>query len=133
VNLNYFYDVYTEADHISVATYSLGKAFDNVFKMFKPISPSEYKTQILTSTEPVFDYLSNKYDTIEKLFGFQKIVDLNDIMAIYAVTRKKEDFESLKILSDLCKKEYPKTMLGFYFECEYYEHIGNPEKALRTF
>jgi hypothetical protein len=133
VNLNYFYEVYTEADHISVATYSLGKAFDNVFKMFKPISPNEYKTQILTSTEPVFDYLSNKYDTIEKLFGFQKNADLNDIMAIYAATRKKEDFESLKMLSDLCKKEYPKTMLGFYFEGEYYEHIGDPKKALRTF
>jgi hypothetical protein len=37
------------------------------------------------------------------------------------------------MLSDLCKKEYPKTMLGFYFEGEYYEHIGDPKKALRTF
>tara|TARA_R110000868_G_scaffold124959_3_gene330048 strand:+ start:11657 stop:12799 length:1143 start_codon:yes stop_codon:yes gene_type:complete len=131
--LHYFYDAYNEADHISVATYGIGKAFDNVFTMFKPISPTEYKTQILTSEEPVFDYLSNKYDMIEKLFGFRKNVDLNDIMAIYAASRKKEDFESLKPLSDLCKKEYPETMLGFYFEGEYFEQIGEPKKALRTF
>ncbi|MCR1025521.1 esterase family protein [Cellulophaga baltica] len=132
-NLHYFYDEYKDADHISVATYSIGKAFDDVFTMFKPISPTEYKTQILTSEEPVFDYLSNKYEMIEKLFGFRKSVDLNDIMAIYAASRKKEDFKSLKPLADLCKKEYPETMLGFYFEGEYLEQMGEPKKALRTF
>ena len=82
---------------------------------------------------PVFQYLEKKYGTIEELFGFKRNVSLNDIMAIYAGTRKKEDFESLKLLSDLCKKEYPDTMMGFYFEGEYYEHMGEAKKALRTF
>ncbi|QWX83348.1 esterase [Cellulophaga sp. HaHaR_3_176] len=132
-SLHYFFDEYESADHLSVVTYGIGKAFDNVFNMFKPISTEEYKTQILTSQEPVIDYLTTKYDMIEKLFGFRKNVHLNDIMAIYAATRKKEEFESLKPLSDLCKKEYPETMLGFYFEGEYYEQIGEPKKALRTF
>jgi hypothetical protein len=77
--------------------------------------------------------LENKYKNIENLFGVKKPVDLNDVMAIYAGTRKKEDFESLKPLSDLCKVEFPGTMLGFYFEGEYYEQLGEPKKALRTF
>ena len=132
-SLHYFFDEYKNADHISVATYGIGKAFDNIFGMFKPISPKEYKTQILTSEAPVFDYLQNKYQGIIDLFGFSKPVELNDIMAIYAASRKKEDFESLKPLSDLCKKEYPETMLGFYFEGEYYEQLGEPKKALKTF
>lgn len=132
-SLHYFFDEYKNADHISVATYGIGKAFDNIFGMFKPISPKEYKTQILTSEAPVFDYLQNKYQGIIDLFGFSKPVELNDIMAIYAASRKKEDFESLKHLSDLCKKEYPETMLGFYFEGEYYEQLGEPKKALKTF
>ncbi len=132
-NLHYFFDRYEDADHISVATYGLGKAFDNIFSMFKPISPAEYKTQILTSEEPVFNYLENKYKGIENLFGFSKPVALNDIMAIYAAARKKEEFASLKPLSDLCKKQYPKTMLGFYFEAEYYEQMGEPKKALKTY
>lgn len=131
--LHYFFDEYPGADHISVATYGIGKAFDNIFGMFKPISPKEYKTQILTSEEPVFDYLKNKYQGIIDLFGFSKPVELNDIMAIYAAARKKEDFESLKPLSDLCKAEYKETMLGFYFEGEYYEQMGEPKKALKTF
>jgi hypothetical protein len=54
-------------------------------------------------------------------------------MAIYAATRKKEDLESLKSLSELCKREYPDTMMGFYFEGEYYEQLGEPKKALKTF
>ena len=70
---------------------------------------------------------------IEKQLGLRKAVELNDIMAIYAASLKKDDFESLKPLSDLCKREYPDSMLGFYFEGEYYEEIGEPKKALRTF
>lgn len=132
-SLHYYFDEYSGADHISIATYGIGKAFDNIFGMFKPISPKEYKTQMLTSDEPVFDYLTAKYKTIEDLFGFKKDVDLNDLMAVYAGIRKKEDFDSLKPLSDLCKREFPATMLGFYFEGEYYEQMGEPKKALRTF
>ncbi|MFS4492476.1 alpha/beta hydrolase [Maribacter sp. 2308TA10-17] len=132
-SLHYFFDEYPDADHISIATYGIGKAFDNIFGMFKPISPKEYKNEILTSEEPVFEYLENKYKTIEDLFGISKTVDLNDVMAIYAATRKKDDFESLKPLSDLCKLEFPGTMLGFYFEGEYLELAGEPKKALKTF
>lgn len=132
-SLHYFFDEYPNADHISIAAYGIGKAFDNIFGMFKPISPKEYKTQILTSEEPVYNYLENKYKSIEDLFGITKTVDLNDIMAIYAASRKKEDFESLKPLSDLCKREYADTMLGFFFEGEYYEQMGEPKKALKTF
>lgn len=132
-SLDYYYDEYAEANDISVVTYGIGKAWDRTFRMFKPISPKEYKQEILTSDEPVFNYLSDKYSTIESLFGFKKQVELNDIMAIYAGCRKKDDFESLKPLSDLCKQEFPNTMLGFYFEGEYYEELGEPKKALRTF
>ena len=131
--LHYFFDIYEDADHISVATYGIGKAFDNIFGMFKPISPEEYRTQILTSDAPVFNYLEGKYKGIEDLFGFSKPVALNDIMAIYAASRKKEDFDSLKPLSDLCKKQFPDTMLGFYFEGEYYEQMGEPKKAMKSF
>ena len=132
-NIQYFFDEYAEANEVSVATYGIGKAWDRTFQMFKPISPKEYKQNILTSEEPVYTYLETKYNMIEDLFGFRKSVELNDIMAIYAGCKKKDDFESLKPLSDLCKKEFPTTMLGFYFEGEYYEELGEAKKALRTF
>jgi len=131
-SFHYYYDEY-ETDHTSIAAYGLGKAFEDVFEIFKPISPKEYKQKIIASDKPVFDYLKNKYILIEETFGFTKKVDLNDIMAIYAASKKKEEPESLKELSDLCKKEFPETMLGFYFEGEYLEETGEPKKALRTF
>lgn len=132
-NIHYYYDEHKEANEVSVATYGIGKAWERTFEIFKPITPEQYQKEILTSDEPVFNYLQNKYDMIESLFGFRKPVVLNDIMAIYAGCRKKEDTNSLKPLSDLCKEQYPTTMLGFYFEGEYYEQLGEPKKALRTF
>lgn len=131
--LYYYYDRYDAANDISVATYGIGKAWDRTFEMFKPISPKEYREKLLPSDEPVFSYLETKYEMIYTLFGFRKSLELNDIMAVYAGIRKKQDYASLKPLSDLCKQEYPETMLGFYFEGEYYEQMGEPKKALRTF
>jgi len=130
---NYHLDTYDDADEVTIAARGISRAWERTFAVFKPISPEEYRKNILTSEDPVFDYLANKYNTIEMLFGYRKPVELNDIMAIYAGCRKKDDFESLKPLSDLCKKEFPETMMGFYFEGEYYEEIGEPKKALRTF
>ena len=132
-SLHYFFDEYDDADHVSIATYGISKAFDNVFRMFRPISPKEYKTEILTSDAPVFQYLEERYDRIEKLLGYRKQVELNDIMAIYAGCLKKDDFESLKPLAEVCKEQYPDTMMGFYFEGEYYEELGEPKKAFKTF
>ncbi|TAI47853.1 alpha/beta hydrolase [Flagellimonas allohymeniacidonis] len=132
-SLHYFFEEYEDADHLSIVTYGIGKAFDNNFKVFRPISPKEYKTEILTSNEPVYQYLENRYAQIEKILGYRKPVELNDIMAIYAGCLKKDDFESLKPLAELCKKEFPETMMGFYFEGEYYEELGEPKKAFKTF
>ncbi len=130
---NYHFDEYPTANEVSIVTYGIGKAWGSMFEMFKPISPKEYKENILTSEEPAYKYLEDKYNSIEELFGFRKEVELNDIMAIYAAIRKKDDYESLKPLAELCKEEFPTTMLGFYFEGEYYEELGEGKKALRTF
>jgi len=132
-SLHYFYDEYQEPDHISIAAYGISKAFDNVFKLFRPISPKEYKEEILTSNEPVIKYLEDKYNMIHNLLGFDKEVELNDIMAIYAGSLKKDDFDSLKALADISKKQFPETMLGFYLEGEYLELAGEPKKAMKAF
>jgi predicted alpha/beta superfamily hydrolase len=130
---HYFYDSYSGIDGVSTVSYGLGKAWDRTFNIFKPISPEEYREKILPSEQPVFAYLEKKMETIEKLFGYRIDPSLSDVIAIYAGARKKQDYESLKPLADLCKSEFPDTMLGFYFEGEYYEYTGDPKKALRSF
>ena len=111
-NLHYYFDEYEKADHLSIASYGISQIFDNVFSLFQPISPQEYRQEILASNEPVFDYLKNKYDRIESLLGYEKAVELNDIMAIYAGSIKKDDYESLKPLAELCKKNSRRPCLG---------------------
>ncbi|WP_340199595.1 alpha/beta hydrolase [Ascidiimonas sp. W6] len=132
-NLHYYFDNFKEASHHSIASYAIPKALDQIFNVYKPISREEYKNKMLALETPVFEYLTEKYETIETLFGFKKQVSLNDIMATYAAIQKKEDLPSLENLSKLSKKEYPDTMLGFFFEAEYHEQMGEPKKALRTY
>ncbi|MCM5661894.1 alpha/beta hydrolase [Galbibacter mesophilus] len=132
-NIHYYFDEFEHADHYSVASYGIPKALDKIFQMYKPISVEEYKKDVLAYEGPVVGYLTEKYNTIETLFGFKKQVSLNDMMAIYAATKKKEDLESLNELSKIAKKEYPDTMLGFFWEAEYFEQMGEPKKAMRTY
>jgi len=131
--LQYYFDQYESPDHTTVVAYGIGKAFDNVFKLFRPITPMEYKKEILTANEPAIQYLYHKYEMIEELLGFQKPYELNDIMAIYSASRKKEDFESLKELAEICKRQWPEEMLGDYLQGEYFEYMGEVKKALRAF
>lgn len=132
-NLHYSYNNFEGADHYSVASYGIPIAFNQFFKVYKPISVKEYKEEVLAFQDPVIEYLNQKYSTIEALFGFKKQVSLNDMMAIYAAAKKKEELESIHELSKIAKNEYPDTMLGFFWEAEYLEQQGKPKKALRTY
>ncbi|MEL4306767.1 alpha/beta hydrolase [Joostella sp. CR20] len=132
-NIHYYFDKFENANHYGVASYGIPKALDKIFKMYKPISVDEYKKEVLAYEGPIVGYLTDKYNTIESLFGFKKQVSLNDMMAIYAGIKKKDDLESLEELSKIAKKEYPNTMLGFFFEAEYLEKMGEPKKAMRTY
>src|SRR5699024_7590808 len=131
--LHYIFRNFEGADHYSVASFGIPVAFDQFFKVYKPISVKQYKEEVLAGQGPVIDYLTEKYQTIETLFGFEKQVSLNDMMAIYAAAKKKEDLESIKELSKIAKDQYPNTMLGFFWEAEYLEQLGEPKKALRTY
>lgn len=132
-NIHYYYDDFLEGNHFAIAAYSIPKALNQFFSIFKPISKEEYQTKVLTYEGPVINYLQDKYQTIESLFGFKKQVLLNDIMAIYAATKKKNDLPSLEELSKVAKNEFPETMLGFFLEAEYHEQMGEAKKAMRTY
>lgn len=131
--LFYFYDSFENTDSHAAASCAIPRALNDIFTIFRPITPYEYKNNILTSDEPVIEYLNKKYERAENLFGFRKQVSLNDIMAIYAASLKKEDYASLEQLSDLAKKEFPDTMLGYFFEAEHLEKTGDLKKATRTY
>ncbi|WP_281753818.1 alpha/beta hydrolase [Neptunitalea chrysea] len=132
-NLYYYYDKFKSANHNTLAINAIPKALSDIFSIFKPISTQEYKEKIMPMEDHVVNYLNDKYNTIEQLFGFKKEILINDFMAIYVASKKKEDFESLEKLAQLAKRDYPKTMMSDYFFGEYYELTGKPKKALKYY
>lgn len=132
-SLNYSFDEYDYADHVSVVTYGIGKAFDEIFRDYRPITQEEFEEEVMNMEIPVYTYLSDKYDRIERLLGYRKDYDLRDIMYIYMASKERQDVESLKFLHKEVKKNFPDTMMADYIEGELFEIDGQTRKALKAF
>ncbi|GAA3600486.1 alpha/beta hydrolase-fold protein [Flavivirga amylovorans] len=132
-NLLYSFNSFETPSHYSVPLYALPNAFENIFKVFQPISKKEYKETILElETSPV-DYLVEKYQTINDLLGIKKKVLINDFKAISAAIEKTEQFEYYEALGKMARDQYPDTLLGGYYLARFYEEMGEPKKAMRTY
>lgn len=133
--LYYYYSNFENATHYTSASYGLPEALDLIFDLYEPITTEEYEKNVLTYEGPVIEYFIKRQETITELFGFEKAIPLNDIMAIYAAIKTKEgqDLESLEKLSQISKDAFPDTMLSFFFLAEYYEQMGEPKKALKAY
>ena len=71
-----------------------------------------------------------KYEDIDYFYGFEKKLIENDIRAIAAACKKRDDLESLEKLARLVKNEFPKSMLSAYYMGMFHEKEGNLRKAL---
>jgi len=126
-------DSFSYPDEFSTPAYSIPVALEGIFRVYQPISPKEYRENILKDTLPSHNYLVSKYQKISTQLGIQKRYILNDIMAIFAAAQKKSDAETLFVLGDLAVEDYPTTMLGHYFNGLGYEITGNIKKALKNY
>ena len=126
-------DSFSFPDEFSTPAYSIPIALEGVFRIYQPISPKEFRENILKDTLPSHNYLVSKYQKISNQLGIQKRYILNDIMAIFAAAQKKSDAETLFVLGDLAIEDYPTTMLGHYFNGLGYEIKGNTKKALKNY
>ena len=127
-------DSFSYPDEFSTPAYSIPIALESIFRVYQPISPKEYRENILKgSLLPSHNYLVSKYQKISTQLGIQKRYILNDIMAIFAAAEKKSDAETLFVLGDLAVEDYPTTMLGHYFNGLGYEITGNVKKALKNY
>ncbi|WP_298893165.1 alpha/beta hydrolase-fold protein [uncultured Psychroserpens sp.] len=131
--LHYRFDDFTDADHYSLVGLGIPKAVNEIFSLFKPINRKEYKEKMLTFEGSPYEYLMKKYEDIEFFYGFEKKVVENDLRAVLAASKKKNDEESLKNLSKLAKKEYSESMISAYYSGQYYDFIGSTKKALQSY
>ena len=108
-------------------------ALDKIFSLYRPISPEEYSQVLLTMETPISQYLIDKYSSIKDLFGIDNKIRLADFVACARASERTQQWESLKEIADLAKRQYPTLMLSDYYLGRYYEETGNPKRALRMF
>lgn len=128
--LHYKFDNFEDANHYSLVGRGIPKALNEIFALYKPINGKEYNEKVLTYEGSPYDYLMKKYEDIEYFYGFEKKLIENDIRAIAAACKKRDDLESLEKLAKLVKKEFPKSMLSAYYMGMLHEKEGNLKKAL---
>lgn len=132
-NIHYNFDNFEDASHYTLVGNAIPKAIEQIFETYRPISVQDYNNVLLQTSVSSFDYLVEKYDNILTLFGIDKLIRLNDFIAIHNAMEKTKNWDQMKDLSKLAQKHYPNTMLATYFEARYEEETGNPKKAMRIY
>ncbi len=131
--LNYKYDHFKNASHYSSVLYSIPSALYQFFDSYKPISVAEYKDKIAILPNEYVTYLTNKYDGITKTLGLKVTVRVSDFKAIEAAILKNKAYPELGKLSEIAKKNYPKSMLAEYELGLMYEKLGDTKRAAKSY
>ncbi len=132
-NINYQFDEFKGASHYSLVLHSIPNALYQFFAVYQPISTAEFLEKIVVLPSGYVDYLLNKYEVLEKSLNIKMQIRINDFKAIEAAILKNNAFDEFEKLSDVSKKEYPKTMLSDYHKAMFYEKTGDIKKAIKAY
>src|SRR5690606_41568036 len=111
-SFSYYYDNFEGATHYSLGGRGIPNALEKIYSVYRPISKKEYSEVLLKMETPIHQYLMDKYKVIEDLFGITNNIRENDFIATATAAEKKNQWESLREIATLAKKQYPDTMLG---------------------
>lgn len=131
--VKYSFDDFDGPSHYSLVAHAIPNALENIFYAFQPITKKEYKEDILTLDYSPVDYLKEKYQVVNDLFGINKKILINDFRAISSAIEKNQLYEYYQDLAKLASRDHPETLLGTYYLARYYEEMGEPKKAYRTY
>ena len=132
-NLNYHFDNFPNASHYSLVLQAIPNAIYQIFGIYQPISISEFNEKIAVLPSGYVNYLSKKYEAIEKLLLIKIPIRFNDFKAIEAAILKNKAYDELEALSNLAQKNYPKSMLADYELGVLFEKMGDPKKARKYY
>ena len=131
--LKYKYVHFMGASHYASVLYSIPNALYQFFDCYKPISMTEYLEKIAVLQNGYVNYLTDKYDGIEKTLGFKVPIRTTDFKAIEATILKNKAYPELEKLSEIAKKSYPKSMLADYELGLMFEKLGDTKKAAKAY
>ena len=131
--LNYQFDDFKGSTHYSLVLHSIPDALYKFFGAYQPISSVEFTDKIAVLPSGYVDYLSNKYDAIEKTLFIKMPIRINDFKAIEAAILKNKAYAEFEKLANLAKKSYPKAMLYDYEMGMMYENQKDLKKAVKSY
>ena len=132
-NLKFKSLIFDEENHYILPSISVPKSISSLYSMYSDIDKTEYDSIISNLDTSPIDYLLKKYELIKDFYDEDKIISINDFMAIEEYIEENEFFDLYNELSQLAKQEYPETILPSYYKGRFYEETGNPEKALHIY
>ncbi|QEE48564.1 alpha/beta hydrolase [Flavobacterium alkalisoli] len=128
----YQFDEFMGESHYSLVPNAIPSALYHIFSSYQPITSAEFQ-KLADKPSGYVQYLKDKYEMIERDLGVKMTVRLNDFKAIEAAIFKNSAFEEFRDLAEVAKKNYPKTILGEYYEALFYEKTGNIKKAVKIY
>ncbi len=131
--LNYKFNDFKGENHYSMVSISIPKALSSFFYTYSPISIKEFLEVIVKLPDGHVDYLVNKYENIKKTLSINMPIRINDYRAIEAAILKNKTYDEFKDLSDLAKRDYPKSMLSDFYLALMYEKKGEFKKASKLY
>ena len=132
-SLYYKFDDFKGASHYSLVLNSIPSALYHIFSAYQPISNSEYNDKIVGLPSGYVDYLTKKYEILEKSFSLKIPIRVNDFIAIEQAILKNKAYAEFNDLAQLAKKYYPKSMLADYEMGQMYEKMEENSKALKSY
>jgi predicted alpha/beta superfamily hydrolase len=131
--VSYKFEEFTGESHYSMVGKAIPSAISSMFEIYRPISTKDYNEILLQTSISPTQYLTEKYESIEELYGLKRQISINDFMAVHNAIEKTRNWEAYKDLYKLAFDHYPGTMLGTFFEARHEEETGNPKKAMRMY
>jgi predicted alpha/beta superfamily hydrolase len=131
--LNYKYDEFKGLSHYSLVPQAIPSALYQFFSLYQPISMNEFNEKIAVLPSGYVEYLTQKYEQLEKTLHIEIPIRVNDFKAIEAAILKNKQYEEFGKLADIADKYYPKSMLSDYHLGMMYENMGDYKKAAKAY
>lgn len=133
IEVLYQMQVIPDATHYSGVLFAIPQALAHIFSIYQPINATEFQDVILKIDKGFADYLSKKYEAIDKSFSLKIPIRYLDFKAMEEAIIQLEKFDEFVALSDLAKKQYPKSLLSDYYLAIMNDLKGDYRKAQKFY
>lgn len=131
--LTYYFDDFDNDNHYTLVNSAIARSFDKIFELYKPLREKELEEKVLPYEGTLDQYLVDRYERIEDLFGIKKPITEEEFEKVVKVAEQRNDLESLEKIGKLAKKLKPESLLGTYYLAQHSEKIGKNKKAKKLY